>query len=176
MDTNEEVRRRRLKQLCDANGGVRAVAAKADMHWQSLDQVIKRVLLPKKADGTQSPRALGDAAARDLERAFGLGEGWLDWPFEHADFEQWAALDSFQRAFVEGQLSLALREAAEKMVPAHLRQQAVTDRKVEAHFPALPPGAAKAAYERAAKQERSSVRVPRDDDLFAGRDEDQDEG
>lgn len=171
MDTNEEVRRRRLKQLCDANGGLRAVAAKAEMNWQSLDQVIKRVLLPPKADGSQSPKALGDAAARDLERAYGLGEGWMDWPFEHVDFSAWAALDPTQRVFAEGQIAAAISAAAKTVTPAFMNKKPVTDKKVEQHFPALAPEESKAAHERATRRQRSSIDLPGADDLFSQADD-----
>jgi hypothetical protein len=160
MDTNEEVRRRRLQQLCEANGGVRAVADKADLNWQSLDQVIKGVRLPAKADGTRSPRALGTDNARTIEAAFSLAPGWLDWPFDHVDFHLWVKLDSFQRAVVQGKMSMVLAEAAEKSVPADVRQQPVGDKKVEQHYPPLPRTEAKAAYERAYGQAKERSRVP----------------
>jgi hypothetical protein len=169
MDTNEEVRRRRLQQLCEANGGVRAVATKAKLNWQSLDQVIKGVLLPAKANGTRSPRALGTDNARTIEAAFSLAPGWLDWPFDHVDFHLWVKLDDFQRAFVEGQISGILREAADKAVPTSVRQQPVADKKVEQHYPPLSRSEAKAAYERAYGQakERSQVPLPEVDETTA---------
>lgn len=165
MDTNEEVRRRRLKQLCDANGGVKAVAAKADMHWQTLDQILNKRLLPAKADGTRSPRSLSGESARTLEAIYDLGEGWFDWPFDHVDFKPWAGLNSTQRVFVEAALASAIREASLKAVPDFLHQQAVPDKKVEAHYKRLPAGAAKAALEKAEERQRTSVEVP-GDDLF----------
>jgi hypothetical protein len=169
MDTNEEVRRRRLQQLCEANGGVRAVADKADLNWQSLDQVIKGVLLPPKKNGDRSARSLGTDNARTIEAAFSLAPGWLDWPFDHVDFHLWVKLDSFQRAVVEGKMSMVLAEAAEKSVPANVRQKPVADKKVEQHFPALPRSEAKEAYERAYGQakERSQVPLPELDETTA---------
>lgn len=139
------------------------------MNWQSLDQVLKRVPLPPKANGTQSAKALGDAAARTLERAYGLGEGWFDWPFEHVDFKAWMALDPTQRAFAEGQIEAAIRDAAKRVTPAYLNKPPVTNKKVEQHFPALSPTDAKEAHERAERRSRSSVELPGDDDLFGPR-------
>jgi hypothetical protein len=113
MDTNDEIRLQRLRQLCrETDGGVRAVAKKADLNWQTLDQIIKRVPLPPKADGTASPRNVGSALARQIEDKFELGEGWFDWPFEGVDFKQWKALNEAQRIYVQGRLGEAVRDAA----------------------------------------------------------------
>jgi hypothetical protein len=56
------------------------VAERSHTNPFALDQVIKGVLLPAKNDGTRSPRSLGDAAARSIEKAFDLPEGWFDAP------------------------------------------------------------------------------------------------
>lgn len=48
------------------------------MSAQSLDQILKGVLLPAKSDGSRSPRKLGDAAAHKIEDAYKLGRGWFD--------------------------------------------------------------------------------------------------
>jgi hypothetical protein len=113
MDTNDEIRLQRLRQLCrETDGGVRAVASKAGLNWQTLDQIIKRVPLPPKADGTTSPRNVGSALARQIEESFDLGEGWFDWPFEGVDFKQWKALNEAQRIYVQGRLGEAVRDAA----------------------------------------------------------------
>lgn len=112
MDTNDEIRLQRLRQLCrETEGGVRAVAKEAGLNWQTLDQIIKRVPLPPKADGTSSPRNVGTSLARQIEAAFKLGEGWFDWPFEGVDFKQWKALNEAQRAYVQGRLDEAIRDA-----------------------------------------------------------------
>lgn len=119
MDTNAEVRWRRLVQLCEQHGGVRVVADKAGLNWQALDQVIKKVLLPeKKGTKQRSARTLGDAAARKLEMVYELGEGWFDWPFEYVDFEEWAELDASQRKVVQGRIIEAIREARKLRTPA----------------------------------------------------------
>lgn len=113
MDTNEEIRLRRLRQLCrETDGGVRAVASKAGLNWATLDQIIKRVPLPPKADGTVSARNVGTTIARQIEESFELGEGWFDWPFEGVDFKQWKALNEAQRIYVQGRLGEAVRDAA----------------------------------------------------------------
>lgn len=77
METNADRRRRKLASLCDERG-LRAVAERAGLNYQSLEQIIKGVLLPPKQDGTRSPRKLGDDAARKIEEAEGLGLGWFD--------------------------------------------------------------------------------------------------
>jgi hypothetical protein len=164
MDTNAEIRRRRLAELCAQEGGVRVVADKAKMNWQSLDQILKKVLLPQKADGTRNPRTLGDDAARDLEEVFDLGRGWFDWPFEHVDFKMWESLDEIQRAAVQGRLDAAIREVLQKKKPKvldQLKKTAVSDKKVEKHFKPLPSGAAEAAMRKATTSAR--VRPPKDE-------------
>lgn len=79
METNADRRRRKLAQLCEERG-LRGVAERAELNHQSLDQIIKGVLLPPKLDGSRSPRKLGDDAARRIEEAEGLGRGWFDLP------------------------------------------------------------------------------------------------
>ncbi len=78
METNNERRLRKLIEVCAAHGGYVAVAKGAKLNPASLDQIIKRVPLPKKGDGSRSERALGDAAARAIEEAYKLGRGWFD--------------------------------------------------------------------------------------------------
>lgn len=136
MDTKDEIRRRRLKELCGSKGGVRAVAEKANVNWQSLDQILKGVLLPEKANGERSARALGDPLARKIEQAYDLGEGWFDWPFPGVDFKRWSALGASQRNYVVGRLA-GLIEEAERLPPdadepgkmAEQRQAAASKKK-----------------------------------------------
>lgn len=78
-ETINERRRRKLEWLAGRRGGLRAIAARASLNWQSLDQVVTGRLLPPKADGSRSPRSLGDAAVQAIERAYpDLGAGWFD--------------------------------------------------------------------------------------------------
>lgn len=79
IETANERRRRKLKELCDTHGRA-AVAQKAGLSSVALEQILKGVLLPAKADGTRSPRALGDKAAQAIEKALGLPSGWMDTP------------------------------------------------------------------------------------------------
>jgi hypothetical protein len=79
METSAERRRRKLALLCEKHGRD-FVAQKSGTNQFALEQVIKGVLLPAKKDGTRSPRNLGDAAARAIEVALDLGEGWFDAP------------------------------------------------------------------------------------------------
>jgi hypothetical protein len=151
MHTKDEIRRRRLEELCQREGGVKAVAGKVKaaspesdekpISWQSLDQILKGVLLPPKADGTRTPRSLGDSTARQIEKAFDLGEGWFDWPFENVDFKRWSALSPLQRAYFEGQMGIVLGQA-EKVsfagVPAEANGKAVSNKTVEKHYKAPP--------------------------------------
>lgn len=104
MESKDQRRKRRLKQLAEQKGGVRAVAAAADLGWQALDQVLKGTLLPEKKDKTaaRSPRSLGDASAEAIEDAFDLGRGWFDWPFDLVDHRRYWALDEKERGSVEG--------------------------------------------------------------------------
>lgn len=130
---------------------MRAVASAAEVNWQSLDQVLKGVLLPPKADGSRAPKALGDDTARRLEEVFDLGRGWFDWPFDGVDFKKWAGLNEFQRAMVQGRMTAAIEEAVQRNSKAlhQATKKAVPDKKVEKHFKALPTGAAEAARRRA---------------------------
>lgn len=77
METNAERRRRKLAELC-ATRGLKSVAERSGLSAASLDQIIKKVLLPPKKDGSRTARSLGDEAARKIEDAEGLGRGWLD--------------------------------------------------------------------------------------------------
>jgi SOS-response transcriptional repressor LexA len=77
METNAERRRRKLADLC-ATHGLKAVAERSGLSAPSLDQIIKKVLLPPKKDGSRTARSLGDDAARRIEDAEGLGRGWFD--------------------------------------------------------------------------------------------------
>lgn len=78
METKGERRLRKLQDLCAKYGGHAAVAEFAGLNDQALDQILKGVLLPAKADGSRSAKALGDAAARAIEDAYKLGRGWFD--------------------------------------------------------------------------------------------------
>jgi hypothetical protein len=101
METAGERRRRKLAFLCETYGRD-LVAQLSGTNPFALEQVVKGVLLPAKKDGTRSPRNLGDAAARAIEVALDLGEGWFDAPDE-------------VEAFSPGALSIA--RAYEKMKP-----------------------------------------------------------
>lgn len=124
----EEIRRSRLAILCDTRGGVRAVAHAAGLNWQALDQVLKCTLLPAKADGTREPKSLGADAARKIEQAFDLGDGWFDWPFYAVDFKAWQALDEVQQAYVQGQLQMAIDNAL-KLKPGEVQHRATNAQK-----------------------------------------------
>lgn len=77
METNSERRRRKLTDIC-ANLGIKKVADRAGLNWQSLDQIIKMTPLPAKKDGSRGTKNLGDEAARKIEESEGLGHGWFD--------------------------------------------------------------------------------------------------
>ena len=77
MEAGWERRRRKLERLVSLYGKT-SIAAQAGLNSAFLDQVLKEVLLPAKADGTRSPRKLGDQAARRIEAALALPRNWLD--------------------------------------------------------------------------------------------------
>ena len=111
MNTNDEVRRRRLARLCkDIDGGLIAVAENAGLSPAYLDQIMKRVLLPERADGTRSARALSDQAARQIEVAHGVTPGWLDWPLEAVDFEDYSALSDLDKGAVQARMMAAIED------------------------------------------------------------------
>lgn len=78
METCSERRKRKLIALAEEKGGLKSLAADCDLSYATLDQIIKGVLLPRKADGTRSERALGDDTARLIETRYGLERGWFD--------------------------------------------------------------------------------------------------
>lgn len=78
METCSERRKRKLIELASEKGGLRSVAADCGVNYASLDQVVKGVPLPPKADGSRSERSLGDDTARIIEKRYGLERGWFD--------------------------------------------------------------------------------------------------
>jgi hypothetical protein len=144
METNDERRKRRLAQICEGHGGVRAVAERAGLAWETLDQILKGTLLPQKADGTRSARSLGDPAARKIEEVFHLGRGWFDWPFDMVDFNAFAALDAEERGAVQAAMNAEIRRIAEVKAKQVLRKmgarkEAISDAGVEARMPVTKP-------------------------------------
>lgn len=77
METNDQRRKRKLSDLC-AEFGIDAIASDSGLSAEYLRQILNGTLLPKKGDGTRSPRKLGDEAARSIEEKRGLGIGWFD--------------------------------------------------------------------------------------------------
>ena len=77
METSSERRRRKLTELC-AERGLREVATRAGLNYQSLDQIIKGTLGEPKKDGTRAVKNLGNPSARAIEVAEKLGTGWFD--------------------------------------------------------------------------------------------------
>jgi len=117
MDTNDEVRRRRLARLCrEVDGGLPAIAAEAGLSAAALDQILKKVLLPEKEDGTRTPKALGDGAARKIEAAYALQDGWLDWPFEAVDYQSYARLTDLDRGVVQAYMMGAIKDRLESHI------------------------------------------------------------
>lgn len=163
--TNDEVRRRRLAQLREETpGGLDAIAAAAKVSAQNLDHILKRRLQSKpRADGTRPLVGMGDSVARDIEEGMKLPPGWLDWPFTHVPFEAFLELNAFQRAAVEGQMLAAIKEVRGKKVPAGALKTPVSNKKVEAHYKALPQGAAEAAYRKASATTRIRPKEPTPD-------------
>jgi hypothetical protein len=133
METNDERRKRRLALLCERSGGVRAVADKAGLGWEALDQVLKGTLLPPKSDGTRSPRSLGEPAARAIEEAFDLGTGWLDWPFDAVDFKRYAALSPTQKGVVQARMSDAIAEVEGQSLAAGYKKLVTKPRVKRSH-------------------------------------------
>lgn len=100
METNEERRRRKLEALIQHHGAD-AIAAKAELSAEYLDQIVKKRLLPPKADGTRSARTLAEDAARRIERGLGLATGWLDWPLDGVPPSLYYALTERERGELE---------------------------------------------------------------------------
>lgn len=118
METKDEIRRRRLKQVCEKNGGVRQVALDAGLRWETLDQILKGTLLPAKQDNTRAPRAVGDAVARTIEDTYDLGVGWFDWPLDVVDFKRYWALSPEDRVYAQARMMHAIEEREKAALPA----------------------------------------------------------
>jgi hypothetical protein len=101
METASERRKRKLRQLVDEHGLIE-VGQRSGLSPVALEQILKGVKLPPKADGTQSERSLGDKAARAIEAGLDLGEGWFDAPEGAAPYTKGA---------------LAIAAAFDKMTP-----------------------------------------------------------
>ena len=148
METKDTRRKRKLGLLIAAtDGGLEAIAIKAEINPAYLQQIVKGVLLPPKKDGTRSPRALGDSAAEKIEDAYKLGRGWFDspqvmpnargvseppapyagatWPFKGVSPDQWARLSPESCALVE---AMALQLLAIHGVPSSTKQTAPATR------------------------------------------------
>lgn len=111
METNEDRRCRKLKALIKHHGA-EVVATQAGLSAAYLDQIVKKVLLPKKADGSRSHRALADDAARRIERGLDLPTGWLDWPFDGFDLVLYYSLTEKE----QGELEAKMRDAATEIL------------------------------------------------------------
>lgn len=121
METSDERRKRKLKWLCASEGrSIESVAEVADVSPEAIDQIIKGTLLPKKKDGTQSARNLGDPVARKIELALNLGRGWFDaddlaWPFPKIERKRFEDLEPDQRIEIQG----VVRDRIESFETAH---------------------------------------------------------
>jgi hypothetical protein len=146
METCDERRKRKLGELAAAHGLDSLAEAAGLKGPESLDQILKGTLLPpRKSDGMQNARSLGDDTARKIEKALGLERGWFDedWPFPMVDRSLWDACDEQARGFVQHALLLALKErSAGKPLPIvqmHAVQPTLPSGHV-AHSPASPKG------------------------------------
>jgi hypothetical protein len=157
--TNDEVRRRRLAQLADeVAGGLKAIAKEAGVSAANLTHILRRRAQgTARADGSKPPVVMGDKVARQIESAFHLTPGWLDWPFANVDFDTFAALGGTQRLIVQVKMNDAIKEQSSKK--SAVRQ---VDR--------APVSNTKPAQEKAARVRlRASVALPSDDLLASQR-------
>lgn len=149
--TNAEVRRRRLVQLASHVGGLDVIATGAKVSAQNLDHIVKKRRQSKeRADGTKPIIDMGDQLARKIEEAFSLTPGWLDWPFEHVDFDAFAKMNREQMAMVQQRLSDAIREQVTGKTP----QMEIPEASVVGSAP--PAGRATSAAARRSVAVRSS--------------------
>jgi phage repressor protein C with HTH and peptisase S24 domain len=74
MQTIDEIRRRNLAVLVQSAGSIQKVA---DAIGRSHSQV-SQIKTSAKSTATGKPRAMGDAMARAMEKAFQLERGWMD--------------------------------------------------------------------------------------------------
>jgi hypothetical protein len=116
VETISDRRRRKLEALAHAHrakGGLAYIAETADVSVASLDQIIKGVLLPAKADGPRSPRSLGSATARQIEAAMKLGDGWFDAPDDASSLapDALAIAEAFDALPMDSASALEVRQA-----------------------------------------------------------------
>jgi hypothetical protein len=79
METKGDRRRRKLIELVDTvDGGLPAIADRAECSVGSLQQLIDVTPLPTKKDGTWSRKQMGDVTAQRIEDAFNYPRGWFD--------------------------------------------------------------------------------------------------
>ena len=126
MENISDRRRRKLEALAQrfsAKGGLAHIAATADVSQASLEQIIKGVLLPPKADGTRSPRSLGNSTARQIEAALKLGDGWFDAPDSAAELapDARAIAEMFDALPMDSERAMAVRQSLYWAVQGMLR-------------------------------------------------------
>jgi hypothetical protein len=79
METKGDRRRRKLIELADTvDGGLPAIADRANCSVASLQQLIDVTLMPIKKDGTRSRKLMGDLTAERIEDALNYPRGWFD--------------------------------------------------------------------------------------------------
>lgn len=173
METNDERRKRKLRQLSEMYG-LDALAEAAGLKGpESLDQILKGAKLPpKKADGSRSERNLGDDSARKIELALDLERGWFDedWPFPLVNRARWDQCTLEMRGYVQNALNRALDEVTEGKPLPYVRvaviQKETTPGQAAAH--------SQASSSRPTVDEKSFVgrvsggRVKHDSDTYRG--------
>jgi hypothetical protein len=76
MKTIAEIRRENLQVLIDQVGTIADVNER--MHWDRTDPRLTRIRNANIRGDRGKPFQMGDAMAREIERQFGLEDGWMD--------------------------------------------------------------------------------------------------
>lgn len=95
METASERRKRKLAALVKQYG-LAGVAEKSGLNAAALDQVLKGV----KPKLMKQPKALGNRAARAIEVAYKLGEGWFDTDAKGDERMAFGDLNAFEAQLV----------------------------------------------------------------------------
>jgi hypothetical protein len=76
MKTVAEIRRENLQELIDQTGSIAELNER--MGWDRTDPRLTRIRNANVRGDRGKPFQMGDAMAREIERAMGLEEGWMD--------------------------------------------------------------------------------------------------
>lgn len=139
MPTIDQIYRDNLGLLIEEHGTAEALSAVIHKSPAQISQWLNG----SKDSKTQKPRTMARATAREIERACGKPEGWMDRP--HSDDETAELLDLFAR--LSGPGRIALTQSAQALLSAGLRREempiAAGDARIDSFRPESQPPSSK---------------------------------